>query len=364
LRRKKKIKHKAMASKVYDALIPFLGNKRRLLDDISPHFKGHVLLDIFMGSGAVSLCAKAGGMQIIANDIASRSKIIGEAIIKNQNIKISEEDVASLFIPTENSGFVEKNFVPDVFLPETARMLDNALAQARKYESPKKELLLCTLEKFILGGRQFGGFQVGKKDNEMVMQGKFVELIEGVSSEARADKIVASLMPAFTQLLAVRKKINRAIFNNAQGDENEVYQMDCFDLLEKLKNENRKIDILYADSPYFNSTVYSSHYKILDEILEEKRGIEIKDKAFNTKDVLENFEKLFTLSEFIPKWVISMGYNPASDAGIKGEELLTVVQRFREADLYFLEHAWAINNIASKNGKRQSENVEYLIVTK
>jgi len=59
-----------------------------------------------------------------------------------------------------------------------------------------------------------------------------------------------------------------------------------------------------------------------------------------------------------------MGYNPASQSGIKGEELLKVVQKFRPAELYFMEHNWAINNIASKNGKRQSENVEYLIVTK
>lgn len=352
-----------MASKIYDSLIPFLGNKRRLLDDISPHFKGHVLLDIFMGSGAVSLRAKAMGMQVIGNDIATRSKVIGEAIIKNQNIKISEEDVASLFIPTENSGFVEKNFVPDVFLPETAMMLDNAFAQARKYESPKKELLLCLLEKFILGGRQFGGFQVGKKDNEMVMQGRFVELIESVSSEARADKIVASLMPAFTQLLAVRKKINRAIFNNAQGDENEIYQMDCFDLLDKLKSENRVIHNLYADSPYRGSQIYSSHYKILDMILEERLDVEIDDTAFNKKDALDNFAKLFEMASFIPNFIVSMGYNPSADSGIKGEELLAVLQKYKPARLIPLKHQWTSSNIASKSGKRQDDNCEYLLVS-
>ena len=163
-------------------------------------------------------------------------------------------------------------------------------------------------------------------------------------------------------LLKLKDQINFGVFNN--GKKNEMYQMDCFDFLKLMKEKGEKIDTAYFDSPYFNSTKYSDHYKVLDEILEEKRGIEIKDKAFNTKDVMKNFEKLFALSEFIPRWIISMGFNPASNAGIKGEELLSVVQKFRKADLTFMEHIWAINNIASKNGKRQSENVEYLIVTK
>ena len=352
-----------MASKMYDVLMPFLGSKRRLLDDISPHFRGHVLLDIFMGSGAVSLRAKAMGMQVIGNDIATRSRIFGEAVIKNQNIKISEADVASLFVPIQNSGFIENNFVPEVFLPRTAKVLDNAFAQARKYETPKRELLEFLLIRFILSGRQFGGFQVGKKDNEMVMQGKVIELIESVGSEARAEKIAGSLMPEYKKFMAIREKINRAIFNNTQGDENEIFQMDCFDLLEKLKKENRKIDTIYCDSPYKSSTEYSSHYKILDEILEGKMDVEIDDKAFNKKDAIDNFAKLFQMASFIPKFVVSMGYNPASNSGITGEELLAILQRYKPAKLIHLKHQWAISNIASRSGKRQEDNCEYLLVS-
>lgn len=348
-------------SKIYEALLPFLGSKAKLLDYISPHFAGHVLCDIFMGSGAVSLRAKAMGMKIISNDIAKRSKIFGDAVISNQNVRISEEDVASLFLPTENSGFVEKNFVPKVFLPEMAKVLDNAFVQARRRESPKRELLEYLLMKYILGSRQFGAFQVGVQDNTMILEGKVIELIEEASSEARANKIAGSLMPAYKKLMAVREKINRAIFNN--GEKNEVYQMDCFDFLELMRNEQRKIDTIYFDSPYKQSTLYSTHYKVLDQILEEKMDIELDDQAFNRNDAIVNFERLFSVSEWIPRWVISMGHNVNSDKGIKGEELLSVVQKFRPAKLIFLEHNWTINNLASKSGKKQGENVEYLIVT-
>lgn len=117
------------------------------------------------------------------------------------------------------------------------------------------------------------------------------------------------------------------------------------------------------DSPYKDSLVYSSHYKVLDSVLEGKLSVEVNDKAFNRSDALESFERLFASADFIPKWVISMGYNPASQSGIKGEELLAIVQKFRPAKLHYLDHIWAINNIAQKAGKRQEENVEYLIVT-
>ncbi|MHB8136359.1 MAG: DNA adenine methylase [Anaerolineaceae bacterium] len=350
-----------MANKIYDALMPFLGNKRRLLDDISPHFKGKVLCDIFMGSGAVSLRAKAMGMQIIGNDIATRSKIFGEAVIRNQNIRISKEDVASLFLPTENSGFIQNNFVPFVFLPETARVLDNAFAQARKYESPKRELLEFLLVRFILSSRQFGSFQVGVQDNKMILEGRVIELIEEASSEARADKIAQSLRPAYLGLMKVREKINRAIFNN--GEENEIYQMDCFELLLKLKKENRKIDTIYFDSPYRGSTIYSTHYEVLDQILEEKMDIEIDDTAFNKNNALDNFAKLFEMASWIPNYIVSMGFNPTSDSGIKGEELLAVLQKYKPAKLIPLKHQWAISNIASKSGKKQEDNCEYLLVS-
>jgi adenine-specific DNA methylase len=350
-----------MANKIYDALMPFLGNKRRLLDDISPHFKGHVLCDIFMGSGAVSLRAKAMGMKVIGSDIATRSKIFGEAVIRNQNIRISEEDVASLFIPAENTGFIKKNFVPKIFLPDTARVLDNAFAQARKRESPKRELLEYLLVKYILSSRQFGAFQVGVQDNKMILEGKVIELIEEASSEARAGKIVGSLMPAYNKLMSVREKINRAIFNN--GEENEIYQMDCFKLLEKLKKENRKIDTIYFDSPYRGSTIYSTHYEVLDQILEEKMEIEIDDTAFNKNDALDNFAKLFEMANWIPNYIVSMGFNPASESGIKGEELLAVLQKYKPAKLIPLKHSWVISNIASKSGKKQNDNCEYILLS-
>lgn len=350
-----------MANKVCDATIPFLGGKRGMADRIAKEFQGETLCDVFMGGGSVSLKAKQRGLRVLANDIAYRSKIVGDSLIANSTEKLTDEDVFSLFVPSENSGFIQKNYVPKIFITSVAEFLDNAFANARRRTGYKKKSLTLLLCKFILALRQYGAFQVGRQDNEMLIENREIELLE-LASESRGKKIRYNMSHPLPLLLKLKDQINFGVFNN--GKKNEMYQMDCFEFLELMKDKGEKIDTAYFDSPYYNSTMYSSHYKVLDEILEEKRGVEINDKAFNTKDVIENFEKLFSLSEFIPKWIISMGYNPASKAGIKGEELLAVVQKFRDAELYSMEHNWAINNIASKNGKRQSENVEYLIVTK
>jgi adenine-specific DNA methylase len=347
-----------MNKKIYEALPPMLGGKRRMVEVISSHFYGKSLCDLFMGGASVSIKAKSMGMQIIGNDIAYRSYLIGEALVKNQKEKITDEDVYSLFVPTENNHLIEQNFSPEVFTPEFAKFLDNGFTNARKRTAPKKQLLELALVKLILSTRQFGGFQVGKQDNEMIANNQERELLE-LASEARGKKIKNILSHPLPTLMRIKDQINSGIFDNGQA--NEIFQLDAFELLKKLKKENRRVGTLYLDSPYKNSVLYSSHYKILDQILEQKVDIKIEDKAFNKADALASFEKLFALaSDVSDKWIISLGYNPDSDGGIKGEELLAVVRKFKPADIFYLEHIWAINNLS---GKKQNRNVEYLIVT-
>ncbi len=345
--------------KIYEALPPMLGGKRRMVDIIGQHFHGKSVCDLFMGGASISLKAKSMNMQVIGNDIARRSVLIGQALISNQKEKITEEDVFSLFVSTENEHFVERNFSPSVFTPEFTCFLDTGFANARKRATPKRQLLELLLFKLIMATRQFGGFQVGKQDNEMIANNQERELLE-LASEARGKKIKNILSHPLPILMRIKDQINRGVFDN--GQVNEIHQLDAFLLLGKLKKEGRRVDTLYLDSPYKNSVVYSSHYKILDQILDQKLEVEIEDKAFNKADALASFEKLFALANDVSeKWIISLGYNPDSDGGIKGEELLAVVQKFKPAEILYLDHIWAINNLS---GKSQSRNVEYLIVTK
>jgi hypothetical protein len=183
--------------------------------------------------------------------------------------------------------------------------------------------------------------------------------------EAYLNKIEKMIAHPLSVLLQIKEQINQAICPSSH--KNEFHQMDCFDFIQKMRNENRKIDVGYYDTPYpyVSSGHYSKIYSVIDSIFEGRKDLEIEDDAFTGKEALKNFEKMFALSEFIPKWVISLGCS--NEKGIKGEELLAVVQKFRPATLEYLEHSWTVCNITKTvrgGGRRQEDNVEYLIVTK
>lgn len=72
---------------VFNQLIPYIGNKRKLLDLIAEAL-GHTqkdkepaFLDLFAGSGVVSRLAKTLGYRVIANDWEPYSKVINNCYI-------------------------------------------------------------------------------------------------------------------------------------------------------------------------------------------------------------------------------------------------------------------------------------------
>ena len=110
----------------FQALPCYFGGKRKLVKDIFNHARkdNGVFIDAFLGGGSVSLYAKAKGYKVIANDIALRSYITGKVFIENNRIKLTDEDLARLFIETKHDGFIKKNFCPKVFVSKTADFLD------------------------------------------------------------------------------------------------------------------------------------------------------------------------------------------------------------------------------------------------
>lgn len=74
---------------VFNQLIPYIGNKRKLLDLITQALKHTTksetptFLDIFAGSGVVSRLAKTLGCRVIANDWEPYAKVINGCYIGN-----------------------------------------------------------------------------------------------------------------------------------------------------------------------------------------------------------------------------------------------------------------------------------------
>src|SRR5256885_16915797 len=87
---------------LWASLPPYLGGKRRLcplifreIDRLLPRrlWAGRTFLDAFLGGGSVSLYAKAQGFWVVATDIAERAIVVGQALIENQRVKLTRDDV-------------------------------------------------------------------------------------------------------------------------------------------------------------------------------------------------------------------------------------------------------------------------------
>ena len=128
---------------IFKSLMPYYGNKRKLCPAMfnflskflsRDEWQNMTFVDAFLGSGAVSLYAKAQGFKVICNDIAERSYIAGKALIENNETKIPPEDMDRLFMPnSKHKNFILINFTPDVFGSSHASFLDNAFANANSY---------------------------------------------------------------------------------------------------------------------------------------------------------------------------------------------------------------------------------------
>src|SRR2546426_1739806 len=141
--------------KMWSALYPYLGGKRRLcplifreIDRVVPRrlWSSLTFLDAFLGGVSVSLGAKAQGFNVIATDSAERSIVVGQALIENTRVRLTQEDVLRLLAPrTGPPGRVERDFTPSVFTANVGRFLDAAFETAEQTRDTAKAALLRLL---------------------------------------------------------------------------------------------------------------------------------------------------------------------------------------------------------------------------
>jgi adenine-specific DNA methylase len=264
----------AKTLRIFNGLYSYIGGKRLLAPKILAHAEGKVFIDAMAGACSVSLLAKHKGYVVKSNDLSKRSYYTQLALIQNSREKILEEDIARLFIPTKNNGFIEKTYSPKYFTKSVARILDNAFAVANSIKNEvKKSLLIHALIIDILKLRSFSRFGL-TQDTKMIEEGKITELLE-ISSNSRARKALMNLEHQFSVLSEIAKDINSAIIDTS--NQCEASNKDIFEFLK-----NAEGDVCYFDPPYPGSCSYEETYHVLDSILAGKE-MKMPVSVFNKK---------------------------------------------------------------------------------
>jgi len=330
------------------ALPPYLGGKRKLLGQIFKLLPGPaqapVFVDAFLGGASVSLMAKARGYQVTCNDIALRSRIVGEALIANDRVTLDEADVLRLFAPSESGDFIAGHYAPDVVPTKHARFLDGAFSIARSIEGPKHWLLMLLLVKYILRLRPMGNFgaktiinQIEHENWEAIKPAYLREIFHrGIDGHPK--RICETL----------RKQINGGVFGN--GQVNQVSCLDVFDFLAQIDGG----DILYLDPPYASTSSYETALNPLDSML-AGHMIKPEPSVFSRRNAVAALEKLFEASQQFPIWAISYG-----NAELSLDDLIAIVRKFRRDVHTESFHYIHLTGLSSE--AKRAANREFLII--
>lgn len=302
--------------KMLRALPAYFGGKRRLLGAIFRPLPGPaeapVFLDPFGGGGAVSLCAKARGYRVVCNDVALRSCIVGKALIENDHVTLSREDLVRLSVPTEEVGYAQTHLAGHTLPALHARFVDVLLARARKHDSMIRWLALLLVIKHVLRLRPMGNF--GAKT---IMRQAAAGAWEEMNVHYLRDLIVRGV-PRHPIRMAesIRQQINAGVFSN--GQVNEAHQGDALEFLGRVQG-----DICYLDPPYSGTQSYERSLRPLDDLLRGGPADE-PPSPFSTEPPEKILPRLFEAADHIPVWVVSYG-----NARIALPELMDLVRRFR-----------------------------------
>jgi len=248
----------------------YMGSKRKLLVTLQSVFeqlKFDSALDAFSGSSSVSYLLKSMGKKVITNDYLLFNYHIAHAIIENQKITISDEELNEICeINKDANTFIETTFSGLYYSKKECRWLDSTMSNISWLDNEyKKSIALAALCRACIKKRPRGIFTYtgsryddGRKDLTTTLEDHFRNAV---------------------------KMFNECVFNNkkiCKANNDDVFT---------LKNPNT--DLVYLDPPYFSlksDSEYSRRYHFLEGLVSYWSHVEI-DQDTKTKKIIRPFSK-------------------------------------------------------------------------
>ncbi len=353
-----------------EQIITYLGNKRKLLDNISTEVGTAInelglekakICDLFSGSGIVARMLKRYSSRLYVNDLEEYSYVINDCYLTNKedfNENFYNECLEKILsYQSVTDGVIATNYAPknDNLIKEGERVFythDNAVRIDTIREAIDK-LVPDSYKKFFLApllyeasvhtntSGVFKGFYKSKTTNV----GKF-----GGEGENALERILGKI------------ELKKPIFSNYDCQVT-LFKEDANILVKHLRN----LDITYIDPPY-NQHPYGSNYFMLNTIIENKLGHNISSVAgipddwnksvYNKKnEALNAFENL--VSNIDSKYLI-ISYN--NEGFISLEEMQNMLSKYGKLTTNGIDY---IAFRGSRNlKKRNTHTTEYIFVLK
>lgn len=254
---------------VFAQLIPYIGNKRKLLGLIGRAVQTTGVstgrfVDFFAGSGVVSRFAKRSGFEVIANDWEPYALSLNRCWV--------EQNAAPAFaslggyqgaIETLNALPGEVGWVTTHLCPDDDEQVD-----------PKRDRMFYTRANGIridVIREQIGRWHTSGVINDAELHCLLAPMMYAACYTANTSGVFKGFHNGWggqtgTALYRIRSRFAlrpATFFDN--GRENQATQRDATELARSLRNESPSIDIAYLDPPY-NQHPYASNYHVLNSI--------------------------------------------------------------------------------------------------
>lgn len=317
----------------------YSGSKRRLLpwiwDTIKDlHFES--ALDVFGGTGSVSILLKYHGKRVHFNDILRANQLIGIALIQNDSHTVSDDELEYVLDVRDRvnpPGLIESEFKDMYFTDAENRWLDSVVARIESVcPLEKKAMLMVALFQSCLSKRPYNLFHRAN------LYMRTADVRRSFGNKKTWETPFPVLMRRFIA------EYNRTIFSNDRCNE-VVGGCDAFSV-------PNGVDLVYLDPPYFSAekssgTNYLDYYHFLEGLAnyeQWKNRIDTGRKTKGIRDVAaiddfvradkiyESFEKLI---ERFRESIIVISYR--DDGKPSGNEIIEMcdgwgktVQRFHK----------------------------------
>jgi adenine-specific DNA-methyltransferase len=267
----------------------YSGSKRKFVGWIWENVKDipfRSVLDVFGGSGSVGLLFKRYGKQVFYNDLMKFNQIIGTAVIENDSVTVTPEEVDAVLQFKSNNyhDFIRKEFAGIYFLDEENAWLDKVIKNIGEVEDRlKRAILLSSLFQACLAKRPFNLFHRANLNIRVAT----VERTFG--NKTTWERPFSELLKRYVA------EYNNAVFDN--GQDNRV--IGGYDSLAAPNG----VDLVYIDPPYFSQTAshgtnYMTFYHFLEGLSEYEGWSEkIKSSTGKTKRISDTEE----ISRFVRK---------------------------------------------------------------